>query len=270
VVSSTVSAGEESRLTRRGHSLDALLRWASPVVLLVVWELAVAYDVLDHHFFPSPSTMIQVAWQDIMSGDLWRNSVGSLQRLLGGLAIGSVTGIVLGLAMAMWRPVDAVLNVPVQVIRAIPPIAWIGFAILWFGLGNKPAVFLIALGAVFPILLNTYAGVRQTDQIYMRAAASLGARGWMLFKDVVFAAALPNILTGLRVSVGIAWVLVVVGELVGAPNGLGAALMRAQDYQQTDRMLAYMLAIGLYGYLSDALVVRVSRYLLRWQRGMER
>ncbi len=93
--------------------------------------------------------------------------------------------------MALWRPVNAILNGPVQGSRAIPPIAWIGFAILWFGLGTKPAVFLIALGSVFPVLLNTYAGARQTDLIYMRAAAMLGARGTMLFKDIIFAAALP-------------------------------------------------------------------------------
>ena len=254
---------------RRVPSLETLLRWLSPAVLLIAWEFAVVHGLLDHHFFPSPSAMMAIAWQDILSGDMARNSLGSLERLAGGLLIGTVSGIALGLAMAIWRPVHAVLNGPVQVVRAIPPIAWIGFAILWFGLGTKPAVFLIALGVVFPVLLNTYAGVRQTDLIYMRAAAMLGARGPMLFKDVIFAAALPNILTGLRISVGIAWVLVVVGELVGAPNGLGAALMRAQDYQQTDRMLAYMLAIGLYGYLSDALVVRLSRYLLRWQRGMD-
>lgn len=250
-------------------TLETLLRWLSPAVLLAAWEISVALGWLDHNFFPSPSAMIGVAWQDILSGDLVRHSLGSLQRLVGGLIIGSISGVVLGLSMALWRPVNAVLNGPVQVVRAIPPIAWIGFAILWFGLGDRPAIFLIALGVVFPVLLNTYAGVRQTDLIYMRAAAMLGARGSMLFKDVIFAAALPNILTGLRISVGIAWVLVVVGELVGAPNGLGAALMRAQDYQQTDRMLAYMLAIGLFGYLSDALVVRLSRYLLRWQRGMD-
>jgi NitT/TauT family transport system permease protein len=250
-------------------SLETLLRWLSPAVLLAAWELAVVRSWLDPHFFPSPSAMIAVAWHDIQSGDMLRNSLGSLERLAWGLLIGTASGIALGLAMAFWRPVYAILNGPVQVVRAIPPIAWIGFAILWFGLGTKPAVFLISLGVVFPVLLNTYAGVRQTDLIYMRAAAMLGARGSMLFKDVIFAAALPNILTGLRISVGIAWVLVVVGELVGAPDGLGAALMRAQDYQQTDRMLAYMLAIGLYGYLSDTLVVRVSRHLLRWQRGMD-
>lgn len=258
-----------AKARRRGLRPETLLRWLSPAALLVIWELAVDYGWLDHSFFPSPSAMLAVAWHDIKSGDMLQNSLGSLGRLLGGLLIGSVSGVVIGVAMAMSRPIEAVLDVPVQVMRAIPPIAWVGFAILWFGLGTRPAVFLIALGVVFPVLLNTYAGVRQTDLIYMRAAAMIGARGLMLFKDVLLAAALPNILTGLRISVGIAWVLVVVGELVGAPNGLGAALMRAQDYQQTDRMLTYMLAIGLYGYLSDALVVRLSKYLLRWQRGMD-
>ena len=265
---SAPSAGAPGRAWR-GPSLEALLQWLSPVVLLAVWELAVVRGWLDHQFIPSPSAMIAVAWHDIQSGDMLQNALGSLERLTWGLLIGTVSGVMLGLAMALWRPVHAILNGPVQVVRAIPPIAWIGFAILWFGLGTKPAVFLIALGAVFPVLLNTYAGVRQIDLIYMRAAAMLGARGTMLFKDIIFAAALPSILTGLRVSVGIAWVLVVVGELVGSPNGLGAALMRAQDYQQTDRMLAYMLAIGLFGYFSDALVMRLSRYLLRWQRGMD-
>lgn len=242
----------------------------SPLVLVGAWQLAVDRGILDPHFFPAPTALIAVGWADIMSGALWANSLGSLQRLGGGLLIGTLGGIALGVAMATRPAIDAIFNVPVQVIRAIPPIAWIGFAILWFGLGSKPAIFLIALGVVFPILLNTYAGVRQTDLIFIRAATSLGASGWMLFRNVVLPAALPSILTGFRVSVGLAWVLVVVGELVGAPDGLGAALMRAQDYQQTDRMLAYMVAIGLYGYISDLIVVRLSRHLLRWQRSLDR
>jgi NitT/TauT family transport system permease protein len=176
----------------------------------------------------------------------------------------------LGLFMAMWRPVDAMLSALVQIVRAIPPITWIGFSILWFGIGTKPAIFLITLGTVFPMLINTYDGVRQVDAIYLRAARNLGAKRWMLFKNVILSAALPTILTGLRVSIGLGWILMVVGELIAVPNGLGATLMRAQDYNQVDRMLAYMIVIGLYGFLSDILLVRASHYLLRWQRGMER
>lgn len=255
------------RALRAGQ--DVVGRWLFPLALVVAWQMAVDAHWLDHAFFPAPSSLIAIAWEDILSGKLARDSLASIQRLLWGMAIGVGSGVGLGLTMALWRPVDMMFGALVQVLRAIPPITWIGFSILWFGLGSKPAVFLISLGIVFPMLINTYAGVKQVDLIYLRAAHNLGARGWMLFKDVILAAALPSILTGLRVSVGLGWILVVVGELVAVPNGLGETLMRAQDYAQVDRMLCYMLVIGLYGYLSDLLVVRLTRYLLRWQRGIE-
>lgn len=229
-----------------------------------------ARGILDHAFFPAPSSMIAVMWEDVLSGKLAGDSWSSFQRFCAGLFLGSLIGVTLGLFMAMWRPVDAMFSALVQIIRAIPPITWIGFSILWFGIGTKPAIFLITLGTVFPMLINTYDGVRQVDEIYLRAARNLGAKRWMLFKDVVLSAAMPNILTGLRVSIGLGWILMVVGELIAVPNGLGATLMRAQDYNQVDRMLAYMIVIGLYGFLSDILLVRTSQYLLRWQRSMER
>jgi len=247
---------------------DVLARWGFTVVLVVAWELAVRAGIIDYHFFPAPSSLFQATWSDITSGKLASDSWGSFQRVISGLAIGIAVGVILGMAMAVSRVVDAMFSLPVQVLRAIPPITWIGFAILWFGLGSRPAIFLIFLGVVFPILLSTYAGVRQVDLIYLRAARNLGARGWMLFREVILPAAMPSILTGLRVSIGLAWILMVVGELIGAPSGLGATLMRAQDYDQTDRMLAYMLVIGFYGYLSDIGVNRLTDYLLRWQRGM--
>ena len=247
-----------------------LERWWFPLLLLVVWEFSVIRGFLDHSFFPAPSSMIAVMVEDILSGKLAADSWASFQRFASGLFLGSVIGVTLGLFMAMWRPVDAMLSALIQIIRAIPPITWIGFSILWFGIGTKPAIFLITLGTVFPMLINTYEGVRQVDAIYLRAARNLGAKRWMLFKDVILAAALPTILTGLRVSIGLGWILMVVGELIAVPNGLGATLMRAQDYNQVDRMLAYMIVIGLYGFMSDIVLVRTSRYLLRWQRGMER
>lgn len=248
----------------------AIERWWFIALLLVLWQVAVDHNILDHSFFPAPTSMLAVMWDDILSGALPADSWASFKRFGTGLLIGSMLGITLGLFMAMWRPVDSMLTALVQIIRAIPPITWIGFSILWFGLGSKPAIFLIALGTIFPMLLNTYAGVRQVDAIYLRAARNLGARRWMLFKDVILAAALPSILTGLRVSIGLAWILMVVGELVAVPNGLGATLMRAQDYNQVDRMLAYMIVIGLFGYISDVLLMRFSNHVLRWQRGIER
>jgi NitT/TauT family transport system permease protein len=248
---------------------NVFLRWWFPLFLVVLWEIALKAGLLDHSFFPAPSSLLVIAWQDLLSGKLLQDSLASTERLAAGMAIGLFLGVTLGLVMALWRPVDLMLGSLVQVLRAIPPITWIGFSILWFGLGNKPAIFLIALGVVFPILLNTYAGIKQVDQIYLRAAHNLGAHGWMLFKDVVLAAALPSILTGLRVAMGLGWILVVVSELIAVPSGLGNSLMRAQDYGLTDRMLAYMLVIGLFGYLCDLLVMSLTRHLLRWQRSME-
>lgn len=251
-------------------SRGAIERWWFPVLLVIVWQLAVDHGYLDRSFFPAPTSMILVMWEDLVSGKLLTDAWASFQRFAGGLLIGSVLGITLGLFMALWRPLDAMLTALVQIIRAIPPITWIGFSILWFGIGTKPAIFLIVLGTVFPMLLNTYAGVRQVDAIYLRAARNLGARGWMLFKNVILAAALPSILTGLRVSIGLAWILMVVGELIAVPNGLGQTLMRAQDYNLVDQMLAYMIVIGVLGYISDLLLMRISDHVLRWQRGIER
>ncbi len=246
-----------------------LIRAALPVGLLVAWEAAVRVGWIQARFFPAPSSLVTEIWRDLLSGQLAIDSTASLARLSAGLGIGVALGVGLGMAMALSRTIDMVFSFPVQVLRSIPPITWIGFSILWFGLGNRPAIFLIVLGVVFPMLLNTYGGVKQVDLIYLRAARNLGARRCMLFKDVVLPAALPSVLTGLRVSVGLAWILMVVGELIAVPSGLGDTLMRAQDYGQTDRLLAYMLLIGFYGSISDLLVVGLSRYLLRWQRGID-
>jgi NitT/TauT family transport system permease protein len=266
-----------ARVTTRGRARPAMghpgllpmLRVGVPVALLLLWEIAARVGLVPVRFFPAPSALLTEIWADLLSGKLEVDTLSSLNRLAWGLAIGVVSGVVLGMVMGLSRIADASLGVTVQVLRAIPPITWIGFSILWFGLGNRPAIFLIVLGTVFPMLLNTYSGVKQVDVIYLRAARNLGANGFLLFKDVVLAAALPSILTGLRVSLGLAWILMVVGELIAVPAGLGDTLMRAQDYGQTARMLAYMILIGFYGYLSDLLVVAVSRRLLRWQRTID-
>lgn len=243
-----------------------LLRWVFPALFIVIWQLAVNHGLIDSQFFPAPSSLARALWLDVVSGKLADDSVASVERVVAGLAIGVFVGVGFGLVMAVWRFADIMFGVSVQILRAIPPIAWIGFSILWFGLGSKPAIFLIALGVVFPMLISTYQGVRQVDLIYIRAARNLGANNWQFFKDIILPAALPSVMTGLRVSVGLAWILMVVGELVAVSTGLGATLIRAQDYNQVDRMLSYMLVIGFCGYLSDLAVTHLSAYLLRWQR----
>lgn len=245
-----------------------LVKTAVPAVLVAVWQLLFEAGAVNPQFLPPPTAVATRFWSLLLSGALLRDSISSFQRVGLGLGLGVTTGVGLGLVMGYWRRVDDLLTVTVQVLRAIPPITWIGFAMLWFGLGTPPGVFLISLGVVFPMLINAYAGVRQVDLIYVRAARNVGASGWMLFTNVILMAALPSVLTGLRVSVALAWILVVVGELIAVPAGLGYSLIEAQEWGQPDRMVIYMLTIGFYGYLFDLAVVRLTAYLLRWQRSL--
>ncbi len=161
------------------------------------------------------------------------------------------------------------MNPLVQLLRPIPPIAYIPLAILWFGLGNPPAFFLISLGAFFPVLMNTISGVRTVDEIYIRAARNLGASGATLFLRIILPAATPHILTGLRVGIGVAFIVVIVAEMIAVNNGLGFRILEAREFMWSDKIIAGMITIGLLGLAIDTGMDRINRYLLRWHRGMD-
>jgi NitT/TauT family transport system permease protein len=208
-----------------------------------------------------------LAWA--FSGEMIGDMGGSLYRVLAGFAIGAGLALPLGLAMGANARVHALFNLLVQLLRPIPPIAYIPLAILWFGLGNPPAVFLIALGSFFPVLINTIAGVRQVDGIYLRAARNLGARGPTLFLRVILPAATPYILTGVRIGFGTAFIVVIVSEMIAAQNGLGFRILEAREFFWTDKVMAGMITIGMLGLAIDVAMNRLNAYLLRWHRGLE-
>ena len=204
-----------------------------------------------------------------LSGELVVDTIASLYRVAVGFAIGAGLALPLGLAMGASPAVYAWCNPLVQILRPIPPIAYIPLAILWFGLGNPPAVFLIALGAFFPVLMNTIAGVRQVDGIYLRAARSLGAGRTTMFVRVILPAAVPYILSGVRIGIGTAFIVVIVSEMIAVNNGLGYRILEAREYFWSDKIIAGMISIGLLGLAIDICVNRLNNYLLRWHRGLE-
>jgi NitT/TauT family transport system permease protein len=208
-------------------------------------------------------------WSWAFSGELIVDTLTSLYRVVVGFAIGAGLALPLGLAMGASRLVYAWMNPLVQILRPIPPIAYIPLAILWFGLGNPPAVFLIALGAFFPVLMNTIAGVRQVDGIYLRAARSLGAGRATMFLRVILPAAVPYILSGVRIGIGTAFIVVIVSEMIAVNNGLGFRILEAREYFWSDKIIAGMITIGLLGLAIDIGVNRLNNYLLRWHRGLE-
>jgi NitT/TauT family transport system permease protein len=186
-----------------------------------------------------------------------------------GFVIGAGLALPLGLMMGASPRVFALLNPLAQVLRPIPPIAYIPLSILWFGLGNPPAIFLIAIGAFFPVLINTIAGVRQVDGIYIRAARNLGANQRTLFLRVMLPAAVPYILSGVRIGIGTAFIVVIVSEMIAVNNGLGFRILEAREYFWSDKIIAGMISIGMLGLAIDVGVTQLNNHLLRWHRGLE-
>src|SRR5207237_8886902 len=177
-----------------------------PIVVIAAWEVLVRTGVINPMILPAPSRVL-LKWIDYLkSGEFRRDAISSLYRVAVGCLIGTALAIPIGLAMGASRPAYAYLNGLVQVLRPIPPIAFVPLAILWFGLGNPPAFFLISLGAFFPVLMNTIAGVRSVDAIYIRAARNLGPNQRSLFFRVLLPAAMPHIMIGIRVGFGLEFV----------------------------------------------------------------
>jgi NitT/TauT family transport system permease protein len=240
-----------------------------PLIAIAVWEGLARAGIINPMILPSPSRVL-LRWIDYLkSGELTADAASSLYRVAMGFLIGTGLALPIGLAMGASRSVYAYLNPLVQVLRPIPPIAFVPLAILWFGLGNPPAFFLISLGAFFPVLMNTIAGVRSVDAIYIRAARNLGAGKRALFFRIMLPAAMPHILSGIRVGFGVAFIVVIVAEMIAVNNGLGYRILEAREYFWSDKIIAGMITIGILGLAIDFGLARLSDYLLRWHRGLE-
>ncbi|QGZ39425.1 NitT/TauT family transport system permease protein [Pseudoduganella flava] len=271
-----------SKLNWREIGVGAIV----PVIVIALWQASAMFGWINPQVLPSPLAVAQkfveyalplqaydpatqswLAWA--LSGELWMDTVGSMYRVLVGFAVGAGLALPLGLLMGASPRVYAWINPLMQVLRPIPPIAYIPLSILWFGLGNAPAVFLIALGAFFPVLMNTIAGVRQVDGIYIRAARNLGVSQSTMFVRVMLPAAVPYILSGVRIGIGTAFIVVIVSEMIAVNNGLGFRILEAREYFWSDKIIAGMISIGILGLLIDIGMNKLNNHLLRWHRGLE-
>ncbi|HKW85607.1 MAG TPA: ABC transporter permease [Nitrospiraceae bacterium] len=215
---------------------------------------------------PSPVVVSQEFLRTAVSGEAWRQISVSLRRLATGYALALAVGIGGGLLAATSALVRDIIRVPVEVLRPISGIAWIPVALYALGPGNGVPVFIIFYAAVFPILLNTVAGVEQVDRRLVQAARTLGATTPGVLRTVVWPAALPVIVTGARIGLGNAWAAIIVAELVGSPSGLGFAIERARQLLRTDAVLAWIAYIGLLGYGVDATMRWLARRVT-WHAG---
>ncbi|MHB1237185.1 MAG: ABC transporter permease [Gallionella sp.] len=257
-----------------------------PIVLLALWQWLSSQAIVNPMILPAPTKVLARWWEYLMpaqaydpatsgylawmfSGEMIRDAYASMYRVTAGFVVGAILALPLGLIMGANDRVYKLFNPLIQILRPIPPIAFIPLSILWFGLGNPPAIFLIVIGAFFPILMNTIAGVRNVDGIYIRAARSLGAGQTTMFLRVILPAATPYILTGMRIGVGTAFIVVIVAEMIAVNNGLGYRILEAREFFWSDKIIAGMFTIGLLGLAIDTGMNRLNNHLLKWHRGIE-
>jgi NitT/TauT family transport system permease protein len=246
-----------------------------PAAILLLWQVFSEIGFVRRNVLPPPSEVLSV-WYDLVTGTTaaasrysgtWLDHAwASTWRVFAGFGWGVTLGTFLGLLVGLSRVMERVLDPTIQVMRNIPVTAWVPLSLVFFGIGNAPAIFLIGLGAFFPAAINSTHGVRQINITLYKAARMMGANEQELLFRVILPAALPSILTGVRLSMGIAWVLVVVAEILAVRSGLGYLLNDAYLFYRNDVVIAAMLSIGLLGFVSDRLVVAVRDVLLIWNQ----
>jgi NitT/TauT family transport system permease protein len=249
---------------------DPALAVLFPGTVLIVWHF-LTYGQ-KYSLIPPPSDVALALWDlafggindDAYSRTLHIHLLASLSRVYGGFAIALTVALPLGLLIGRVPLVRRVLDPTLQVLRPIPVTAWLPLAMIMFGLGPRSAFFLVCLGAFYPILINTIFGVRTVDPRLFEAASMLGCEGTAQFFRVVLPASLPAIFTGLRLGLGFAWVVIVVGEMTGVQTGLGAIIMEARQLSRTEIVICGMVVIGIAGFISDRIVLLLGKRLLRW------
>jgi sulfonate transport system permease protein len=258
----------------RGARLTGWRRVISPLVLLAVWQLASTTQLISADKVPPPSKVLSTAYQLISTdspayGTLQHALVVSLERMAIGFALGGGVAVVLAVLAGLSRWGEDAIDPLMQMVRTLPLFGLVPVFIVWFGIGELPKIVLIALGAAIPLYLNTFSGIRGVDRRLGELARSLGLSRWETLRHIVFPGALPEILVGLRQSLGISWLALVVAEQINASAGLGFIINQATQFLQNNVIFVALLVYTILGLLTDWLVRALERRALHWRRGLE-
>jgi sulfonate transport system permease protein len=247
-----------------------VLPWVVPVALLVIWQLSASVGWLSSRVLPAPWDVLLAAGKLAASGELWTHVSVSAGRALLGLAIGGGLGLLLGLLTGSVRFFETLLDSTIQMVRNIPALAMIPLVILWFGIDEAAKLFLISVAVFFPIYLNTYHGIRNVDPGLIEMGRTYGLTRWGLYTQIILPGALSSILVGLRFSLGLMWVILIVAETISAQAGIGYLTMNAREFLQTDVVLVGILLYAALGKLADLLARALERGWLRWHPGYQK
>ncbi|MFC7513426.1 aliphatic sulfonate ABC transporter permease SsuC [Herbaspirillum sp. GCM10030257] len=246
-----------------------LAPWIVPILMITTWQLAAQFGWLSSRILPEPMAVLKAAWELTASGELFVHVRISTWRALSAFAVGGGLGLFLGLLTGSFRQAETLFDTTIQMVRNIPALALIPLVILWFGIDEAAKLFLVSVGVFFPVYLNTFHGIRSVDKGLIEMAQSYGLSGWALYRDVILPGALPSILVGVRFSLGLVWVLLIVSETISAQSGIGYMTMNAREFLQTDVVLVGILLYALLGKFADVLARLLERYTLRWHPGYQ-
>lgn len=240
-------------------------RLVLPLGVLSIWQAASSFGLVSPTLLPAPLAVIETLAYLAGSGDLWRHIQASGTRVLSGFALAASLALSLGIAMGVFRRLDGLVDLLLQVLKPIPPIAWIPLSILWFGIDEGAKIFIIALGAFFPILTSTVDATRQTDGRYVELANVLELPRRLFIRKILLPGSLPQIMSGLRLGLAMSWMCVVAAELIAASRGVGFLIMDGRAMSQANLVLAGMLIMGLLGKLTDDGLRLAERRFITWR-----
>jgi ABC-type nitrate/sulfonate/bicarbonate transport system permease component len=245
-----------------------------PLAFIGVWWLASVAEIFPRAILPSPISVIKAIWewafgnpsQGPYSGTLKNAIFASTGRVASGFAVASLTGLGVGVPTGAYRLIGRLIDPFIHLLRPIPVTAWVPLSLVFFGFGFSGAIFLIALGSFFPIAVNTIEGVRGVNRNIIKVGRMVGAQGPTLLWFFILPASLPSIFTGLRLGMGLAWVLVTVAEMVAVRSGIGYTLLDAYSFNRYDIVISAMIMLGIMGFLSDRGIIGIEGLVLRWHR----
>ncbi|WP_409276291.1 aliphatic sulfonate ABC transporter permease SsuC [Neobacillus sp. SCS-31] len=244
--------------------LPSIIPWAFPMFILAFWQVFSSMGLIPTRILPAPTDVLKAAFALLKSGELAAHIWVSLGRAVIGFIIGGTIGFLLGLFNGIFKFSELLLDTSVQMLRTIPHLALIPLVILWFGIDETSKIFLVALGVLFPIYINTFHGIKSVDKGLVEMGRAYGLKGTKLFLTVIFPGALSSILVGVRFSLGVMWLTLIVAETISAQSGIGYMAMNAREFFQMDVIVLSILLYALFGKLSDIIARAMEGKWLRW------
>lgn len=234
-----------------------------PIIILIIWQMCYTVGILKPYAMPTIKSVILAAFQGIRDFTILNDIAISFIRVLVGFLISSILAISIGIFIGISEKIEIFTDLIVKLLKPIPPIAWIPLAILWFGIGEGSKIFIISIGAFFPILINVVDGIKNIDKKYLELSSVYEIPSSKVVLKVILPGALPSIMTGIRVGLGNAWVCVVAAEMIAATAGVGYMIMDARSFSRPDLVIVGMFIIGIVGKLMDDIVVTISKKIIK-------